>query len=79
MNCLAARFVAFSSQFELQAHMVSAHSQNMTKEQQQAARQIEVCFILFIVLFLPLFLPFCFLYFLISFFHTFFYYLLCFV
>lgn len=44
MHCLSARFVAFSSQFELKAHMVSAHSQHMTKEQQQAARQIEVNF-----------------------------------
>lgn len=64
-QCVANRFVAFSSSFELQAHngnnylllfiiffffflffllipLVSVHFQTMTREQQQAARTVEV-------------------------------------
>jgi hypothetical protein len=43
-HCVASRFVAFSSSFELQAHNVSVHFQTMTREQQQAARTVEVNF-----------------------------------
>ncbi|KAG8905963.1 hypothetical protein FRB99_007897 [Tulasnella sp. 403] len=43
-SCLEQKFVVFSSQMDLQAHIVEAHSDSMTAKDRKGARRIEVPF-----------------------------------